>query len=99
MTNIVDTNLLYFTDACTSIIVYNLIVIFFGWFWPQNKASSQCQKHIKNSQKCVKNSQLAGLLFSTKQNNELTNDNLENLIDIFEGIKRRKLKLCHEYNY
>jgi hypothetical protein len=51
---------------------------------------------IKNSQKCVKNSQfmqLAGLLFSTKQNNELTNDNLENLIDIFEGIKRRKLKL------
>jgi hypothetical protein len=31
--------------------------------------------------------------FSTKQNNELTNDNLENLIDIFEGIKTKKLKL------
>jgi hypothetical protein len=54
----------------------------------------QCQKKKhKKLQKCVKNSQLAGLLFSTKQNNELTNDNLENLIDIFEGIKRRKLRL------
>jgi hypothetical protein len=36
---------------------------------------------------------LAGLLFNTKQNNEQTKDNLENLIDIFEGIKRRKLEL------
>jgi hypothetical protein len=56
-------------------------------------ASSQCQTTIKYSQKCVKNSQLAGLLFRTKQKNELINDNLENLIDIFEGIKRRKLEL------
>jgi hypothetical protein len=71
-----------------------LSVIFFGWFYPRNKASSQWKKKtIENSQKCVKNSQLAGLLFSTKQNNELTklNDNLENLMMTFKGIKKIKL--------
>jgi hypothetical protein len=47
---------------------------------------------MKNSQKYVKNSQLAGLLFSTKQHNELTNDNLDNLIDILERIKRKPMR-------
>jgi hypothetical protein len=61
-------------------------------FDPEIKPLHNSKKQ-KNITKCVKISQLAGLFFSTKQNNELKNDNLKNLIDIFEGIKRRKLKL------
>jgi hypothetical protein len=48
------------------------------------------KKNIKNSQKCVKKFTIGRIAL---QNNELTNDNLENLIAIFEEIKRRKLKL------